>query len=86
MSTPNTTVVVSPPPPPPPTPKTGPGGTPAPPPPPLPPPPPSVGGIGQQPPSKFKRVNWDKLQGQTVEGTIWREVSSQIITHYIILM
>ncbi len=45
------------------------------PPPPPAPPPPLVGSlpIGSNRP-KTKRVNWDKLQGQSLEGTIWREV------------
>ena len=60
-----------PPPPPPPTPQGGVGV------PPPPPPPPPMGGVigpsGINRP-KTKRVNWDKIQGTNLEGTIWREV------------
>ena len=69
IATPDKSLV--PPPPPPPTPQTG--GIPAPPPPP-PPPIPPVGGIEDSSRPKMKKVNWEKIKGQGLEGTIWREV------------
>ena len=67
-----TNITLYPPPPPPSTPQGGVGV------PPPPPPPPPMGrvigpGIGNNRP-KTKRVNWDKVQGTNLEGTIWREV------------
>lgn len=66
------------PPPPPPPP-----GVPAPPPPPA--PPPAMGTGGPSGPA-LKRVNWDKVQEQGLEGTIWREVSllSALIMHNLL--
>ena len=78
-ATPNTSPpVLSPPPPPPSTPQGGVGVPPPPPPPPAPPPPLPTNGPGGSNRPKTKRVNWDKVQGQSLEGTIWREVQIHI--------